>query len=83
MGVGGHSHFVGYRCSYILNPFHTIAIKIFAPVRFKFSHQYVSTRRAFDHMQGAQMQSATSVPTKTVAVCSVNVPAELLLGHGP
>ena len=29
------------------------------------------------------MQSATSVPTKTVAVCSVNVPAESLLGHGP
>ena len=75
MGVGGHSHFVGYRCSYILNPFHTIAIKIFAPVRFKAA--------AFDRTQGAQMQATTSVPTKTVAVCSVNVPAESLLGHGP
>ena len=32
-------------------------------------------------MQGAEVQSATPVPTKTVADCSVNVPAESLLGH--
>ena len=32
-------------------------------------------------MQGAEVQSATPAPTKTVADCSVNVPAESLLGH--